>query len=100
MLAPLVVDLLISCTVIMLAGWTYDLIGNWTAASGQLACCPATSDVGRRERIDQGERFRLSDPQGAGYTQGVKTDPRHRQARHSAWILGTDGNHAQRPAPG
>ena len=28
MLAPLVVDLLISCTVLMLAGWTYDVLGE------------------------------------------------------------------------
>ena len=29
MLAPLVVNLLISCILMMLAGWSYDILGNW-----------------------------------------------------------------------
>jgi hypothetical protein len=31
MLAPLIVDLLMTCTLFMLAGWAYDTIVRWSA---------------------------------------------------------------------
>jgi hypothetical protein len=84
MLAPLVVNLLIFCITMMLAGWTYDVIGNWTSAHRQVACCTESSVIRLRKRIDRGERSLLSEPDGAGYTQGVKTDQRHQHTRYPA----------------
>jgi hypothetical protein len=78
MLAPLVVDLLISCIVLMLAGWTYDVIGKWAGASRRVACCTESSVIRLRKPIDRGERSLLSEPDGAGYTREVNTDQRHR----------------------
>ena len=53
MLAPLVVDLLISCILLLLAGWTYDMVGTWTSPSRPVACCTAPSAVGLPKRIDR-----------------------------------------------
>jgi hypothetical protein len=78
MLAPLVVNVLISSLLMMLAGWSFDILAKWTGANRQLACCTESSVIRLRERIERGERFFLSDPESAGYTQGVKTDQSHR----------------------
>jgi hypothetical protein len=56
MLAPLVVDLLISCTVLMLAGWTYDVVGKWTGGNRRVACCTESSVIRLRKRIDREDR--------------------------------------------
>ncbi len=32
MLAPLIVDLLMTCTLFLLAGWAYDAVGHWFEA--------------------------------------------------------------------
>ncbi len=53
MLAPLVVDLLISCILMMLAGWSYDVVGNWTSANRRVACCTESSVIRLRKRIDR-----------------------------------------------
>jgi hypothetical protein len=82
MLAPLVVNLLILCITMIVAGWTYDLIGNWTGANRRIACCTESSVIRLRERIDRGERFFLSDPEAVGYTQGIETDQRNRHTLH------------------
>jgi hypothetical protein len=82
MLAPLVVNLMILCITMMLAGWTYDLIGNWTSANRRIACCTESSIIRLRDRIGHRERFFLSDPEAAGYTQGIKTDQSHRHTLH------------------
>ena len=50
MLAPLVVDMLISCTVLMLAGWMYDVVENWALRNHRLARCTTTSSIGVRKR--------------------------------------------------
>jgi hypothetical protein len=67
MLAPFVVNLLIACMLMMLAGWTSDMIGVWVHASRQAA----TTAVGLRRPLDPRERFHLHEPEGAGYTLGV-----------------------------
>ncbi len=50
MLAPLVVDMLISCTVLMLAGWMYDVVENWARTHHRLARCTASTAIGVRKR--------------------------------------------------
>lgn len=82
MLAPLVVDLLVLCITMMAAGWTYDLLGNWTGANHRIAGCTESSVIRLRERIDRGARFLLCDSEGARYTQGVKTDQRGQHTLH------------------
>jgi hypothetical protein len=82
MLAPLVVNLLVSCFLMMLAGWSFDLLAKWTGANRRVASCTESSVIRLRQRIERGERFFLSEPESAGYTQGVKTDHRHRHTLH------------------
>ena len=37
MLAPLIIDLLMTCTLFLVAGWAYDFIGRWFEAERPLA---------------------------------------------------------------
>jgi hypothetical protein len=50
MLAALVVDMLISCTVLMLAGWMYDVVENGASTSHRLARCTTGTAIGVRKR--------------------------------------------------
>ncbi len=84
MLAPLVVHLLISCTLILLAGWTYDLVEKWAGASRRVVCCTESSSMVLRKRINGVERLLLSDSEALGYTQETRTARRHRHTRHPA----------------
>jgi hypothetical protein len=56
MLAPLVVDLLISCLLMMLAGWTYDIVATRTSPSRRVAGCAAPPAVSLPKRIDRWDR--------------------------------------------
>ncbi len=82
MLASLVVNLLIVCSMILLAGWTSDQIGKWSAANTGVVCCTATTPIALGKRIDHVERFLLSDSHPAGYTQSGEKIGSHRHSRH------------------
>jgi hypothetical protein len=53
MLAPLIVDLLITCTLFMLAGWAYDATVRWSAAG-------RPSPRGRRGQPEGDYRFHIA----------------------------------------
>jgi hypothetical protein len=53
MLAPLIVDLLMACTLFMLAGWAYDTIGRWFEAGRPLMESKALGTLGPMMGIDR-----------------------------------------------
>ncbi len=48
MLAPLVIDLLMTCTLFLLTGWAYDSIGRWFEAERPLAGSVVRGAFGHR----------------------------------------------------
>jgi len=52
MLAPFVLNLLVSCSLLLLAGWTGDVISNWVAIARGAAAGNSQEKVESRRRID------------------------------------------------
>ena len=53
MLAPFVLNLLISCSLLLLAGWTGDTISSWIAVARHTGDAPESQRNGEsRRRID------------------------------------------------
>jgi hypothetical protein len=53
MLAPLIVDLLMTCTLFMLAGWAYDAIGHWFEAGRSFLGSAVPGALAQMIRIDR-----------------------------------------------
>ena len=53
MLAPFVQDLLIACTVMLLAGWANDVIVRWIGFARHAGSPAAPTDFQRRHRVDR-----------------------------------------------
>jgi hypothetical protein len=52
MLAPFVLNLLIGCSLLLLAGWTGDTISTWTDAARRADDRDSQGNVETRRRID------------------------------------------------
>jgi hypothetical protein len=53
MLAPLIVDLLMTCTLFMLAGWAYDAVGRWFEAGRPFIGSAVPEALGPMMRMDR-----------------------------------------------
>jgi hypothetical protein len=53
MLAPFVLDLLIACTLLLLAGWANDVIVRWISVARHAGSPAAPLAFDRRRRIDR-----------------------------------------------
>ena len=52
MLAPFVLNLLISCSLLLLAGWSGDVISSWVAVARRTDTRESQRNVDSRRRID------------------------------------------------
>lgn len=53
MLAPFVLDLLIACTLMLLAGWASDVMGRWIGVARPASSTAAPTALGQCRQIDR-----------------------------------------------
>lgn len=77
MLAPLIVDLLMTCTLFMLVGWAYDAIDRWFEAGRPLIGSAIPRALGLMMRIDRRNAMPSGRPGSYASDMRRETFPNH-----------------------